>query len=110
MSSNSNREMKDEQIPSRENEDQTQRMAQEQNQVPGERRDKDVTDFPKAAAMGQALKGLEFPAEKNKIIQHIQQQSEDNPDCKKMVPILEKIQDKQYVNAADVTKAAGLVQ
>jgi hypothetical protein len=46
-------------------------MAQEQNQVPGERRDKDVTDFPKAAAMGQALKGLEFPAEKNKIIQHI---------------------------------------
>jgi hypothetical protein len=27
-----------------------------------------------------------------------------------MVPILEKIQDKQYVNAADVTKAAGLVQ
>jgi hypothetical protein len=52
MSSNSNREMKDEQIPSRENEDQTQRMAQEQNQVPGERRDKDVTDFQKAAAMG----------------------------------------------------------
>jgi hypothetical protein len=44
------------------------------------------------------------------LLTSIQQQSEDNPDCKKMVPILEKIQDKQYANAADVTKAAGLVQ
>jgi hypothetical protein len=110
MSSDSNKEIKEDQIPSRQNEDQTRRMAQEQNQVPGERRDKEVTDFPKAAALGQALKDLEFPAEKNKIIQHLQQQSEDNPDCKKMVPILEKIEDKQYANAADVTKAAGLVQ
>jgi hypothetical protein len=109
MSTNSNKKIKDEQIPSRQNEDQTQRMAQEQNQVYGERRDKDVTDFPRAAALGQALKGLEFPAEKNKIIQYLQQ-SEDNPDCQKMVPILEKIQDKQYANVVDVTKAAGLVQ
>src|SRR5829696_4455372 len=107
MSSSSNKEIKEDQIPSRQNEDQTQRMAQEQNQVSGERRDKDVTDFPRAAALGQALKGLEFPAEKNKIIQYLQQ-SEDNPDCQKMVPILEKIQDKQYANVADVTKAAGL--
>jgi hypothetical protein len=109
MSTNSNKKIKDEQIPSSQNEDQTQRMAQEQNQVYGERRDKDVTDFPRAAALGQALKGLEFPAEKNKIIQYLQQ-SEDNPDCQKMVPILEKIQDKQYANVVDVTKAAGLVQ
>ena len=110
MSTNSNGKIKDDQIPSRQNEDQTQRMAQEQNEVSGERRNKDVRDFPRAAALGQALKGLEFPAEKNKIIQHLQQQSEDNPDCQKMVPILEKIQDKQYANVADVTKAAGLVQ
>jgi hypothetical protein len=109
MSNNSNKKIK-EQIPSRQNEDQTQRMVEEQNQISGERREKEVTDFPRAAAIGQALKGLEFPAEKNKIIQHIQQQSEDNPDCQKMVPILEKIEDKHYANAADVTKAAGLVQ
>src|SRR5215210_430071 len=110
MSSGNNKEIKEDQSPSRQNEEQTQRLAQEQNQVSGERRDKDVTDFPRAAAIGQALKGLEFPAEKNKIIQHLQQQSEDNPDCKKMVPVLEKIEDKQYANVADVTKAAGLVQ
>ena len=110
MSNNSNKEIKEDQIPSRENEDQTQRIAREQNQISGERRDKEVTDFPRAAALGQALKDLEFPADKNKIIQHLQQQSEDNPDCKKMVPVLEKVEDKQYANVADVTKAAGLVQ
>jgi hypothetical protein len=27
-----------------------------------------------------------------------------------MIPVLEKIADKQYSNAADVTQAAGLVQ
>ena len=110
MSTKNNKAAKEEQIPSRENEDQTQRMSEQQSQVAGERRDKDVTDFPKAAAIGQVLKDLEFPAEKNKIIRHIQQQSEDNPDCKKIVPILEKIEDKQYANVADVTQAAGLVQ
>jgi hypothetical protein len=30
-------------------------MAEEQNQVSGERRDKDVIDFPKAAAIGHML-------------------------------------------------------
>ncbi len=110
MSTNSNKKIKDEQIPSRENEDEIQRMAEEQNQISGQRREKDVMDFPRAAAIGQALKGLEFPADKNKIIQHIQQQSQNNPDCQKMVPVLEKIEDKQYANVADVTKAAGLVQ
>jgi hypothetical protein len=53
---------------------------------------------------------LQFPAEKNKILQHIQQQSQANPDCEKMIPVLEKIEDRQYSNAADVTQAAGLVQ
>ena len=110
MSTNSNKDIKGEQIPSRQNEDQTQRIAEEQNQISGERRDKEVTDFPRAAAIGQALKGLEFPADKNKIIQHLQHQSEDNPDCQKIVPVLKKLEDKQYANVADVTKAAGLVE
>jgi hypothetical protein len=55
---------------------------------PTERREKEV-DFPRAAAVGQVLIGLQFPAEKNKILQHVQQQSQINPDCKKMIPILE---------------------
>src|SRR5215208_8091349 len=103
----SSSESRDGQIPTRQNEDQTEKMAEKQNQVAGERREKDVTDFPRAAAIGQALIGLQFPADKNKIIQHVQQQSQTNPDCEKMIPVLEKIKDKQYSNAADVTQAAG---
>ena len=107
MSSSENR---DEQIPSRQNENQTQRMTEKQNQVAGERREKEVSDFPRAAAIGQALIGLNFPVDKNKIIQHVQQQSQINPDCQKMIPVLEKIEDRQYTTAADVTQATGLVQ
>jgi hypothetical protein len=107
MSSSKSR---DEQIPSRQNEDQTQKMAEKQNQIPGERREKDVTDFPRAAAIGQALIGLNFPVDKHKIIEHIRRQSQTNPDCEKMIPVLEKIEDRQYATAADVTQAAGLVQ
>ena len=33
MSNNSNKEIKEDQIPSRQNEDQTQRIAEEQNQI-----------------------------------------------------------------------------
>jgi hypothetical protein len=106
----SSSESRDEQIPSRQNENQTQKMTEKQNQVAGERREKEVSDFPRAAAVGQALIGLQFPAEKNKILQHIQQQSQINPDCEKMIPVLEKLEDRQYSNAADVTQAAELVQ
>jgi hypothetical protein len=85
-------------------------MTDKQNQVTGERREKEVSDFLRAAAVGQALIGLQFPAEKNKILHHIQQQSQINPDCERMIPVLEKLEDRQYSNAADVTQAAGLVQ
>ncbi len=49
-------------------------MTEKQYQVAGERREKDVTDFPRAAAIGQVLLGLQFPADKNKIIQPVQEQ------------------------------------
>ncbi|MDQ3838297.1 MAG: DUF2795 domain-containing protein [Thermoproteota archaeon] len=107
MPSSQNR---DEQIPSRQNEGQTQEMTEKQNQIAGERREKEVSDFPRAAAVGQALIGLNFPADKNRIIEHIRGQSQTNPDCEKMIPVLEKIDERQYSNAADVTQAAGLVQ
>jgi hypothetical protein len=106
----SSSEDRDDQIPSRQKEEETQRFAEKQNQIAGERREKDVTDFPRAAAVGQALIGLQFPAEKSKITEHIRRQSQTNPDCEKMIPVLEKIEDRQYSNAADVTQATGLVQ
>jgi hypothetical protein len=58
----------------------------------------------------EALIGLNFPADRNKIIEHIQWQSQINPDREKMIPVLEKMEDKRYTTAADVTQAAGLIQ
>ena len=55
--------------------------------------------------MGQILKDLEFPTNKDRIIKFVQKQSLDDD----LLSRLEKIEDKEYQNVSDVTKAAGLV-
>jgi Protein of unknown function (DUF2795) len=99
-----------EQIPSRAKEEETQRVIEAQDHISGERREQTIRDFPGAAAVGQALKGLRFPSDKNKIVQFVQQQSNTNPDCQKIVPLLQRIEDRQYQNVSDVAKTAGLVE
>jgi hypothetical protein len=43
--------------------------------VPGLKRDDEiVTDYPEAAAMGRILMDIDFPADKNKVIQFVQKQ------------------------------------
>ena len=98
------------QIPSRQNEEDSQRVLEAQNHISGQRREQTVTDLPKAAAVGQVLKDLRFPADKNRILQFMQEQSNTNPDCQKMVPLLDKIENRQYQNVSEVTKAVGLVE
>jgi hypothetical protein len=63
-----------------------------------------------AAELPKLPMGLRFPADKNKIVQFVQQQSKTNPDCQKMVPLLQRIENRQYENVSDVTKTAGLVE
>ena len=68
----------------------------------GEKRDDEiVTNFPE-------------PAGKNKIIQFVQKEQESKPecrfDCKEILPLLQKIEEKHYENAFEVTKAAGIVR
>jgi hypothetical protein len=113
--SNSSRHAYDKQIPTEQNKDQTQKTIQKQDQVPGEKRDDEiVTNFPEAAAMGRILMNIGFPANKNKIIQFVQKEQESNPecrfDCKEILPLLQKMEERQYENAFEVTKAAGLVR
>jgi Protein of unknown function (DUF2795) len=103
-------EEQEQQIPSRQNEEDTQRVLEAQNHIGGQGREQTVTDLPTAAAVGQALKDLRFPADKNRILQFMQEQSNTNPDCKKMTPLLDKIEDRKYQNVYDITKAAGLVE
>ena len=105
-----NEEQQQQQIPSRQNKEETQNVMEAQNHIAGQRRQQTLADLPRAAAVGQALKNLRFPADKRKIQLFVQQQSDNNPDYQKIVSLLDKIQDRQYQNVSDVTKAAGIVE
>jgi hypothetical protein len=103
-------QQRQQQIPSRQNKEETQNVMEAQNHIAGQRRQQTVADLPRAAAVGQALKNLRFPADKRKIQLFVQQQSDDNPDYQKIISFLDKIEDRQYQNVSDVTKAAGIVE
>jgi hypothetical protein len=66
--------------------------------------------MPNAAALAEILKDLEFPADKSKIVEFIQQKKTYDPKCNQILPILDKIEGKQYQNVADITLSAKLVQ
>ena len=96
-----------EQIPSEEKIEQTKAMVSEQTRVSGERKEVDVKDYPKAAAIGQILKDLDFPADKNKIIEFAEMA---RPQSEEILSDLKKIEERQYKNVAEVTKATGIVR
>jgi hypothetical protein len=86
-----------------------QRNVSEQGGVEGQRKEVNIEDYPKAAALGQLLKDVDFPADKQKIIQHVQQKSGDDDSGHDILSKLHNIEDKQYQNVAEVSKAAGMV-
>ncbi len=90
----------------------THKMVSEQGGVEGQRKEVNVEDYSKAGSIGQILKDMEFPADKNKIVQYVQQRqsaSADNHENKEILSKLQNMEDKQYQNVSEVTKAAGLV-
>lgn len=96
-----------EQIPTENNQEETLRTLREQGSLPGERREKAVSNLTNAAAVGQILKDLDFPADKKRIVQFVEQSS--RPESREILPIVRNLQEKQYQNVSDVTEAAGLV-
>jgi hypothetical protein len=98
------------QIPSRQNEEDTRYVMEAQNHVSGQGRQQTITDLPTAAAVGQALKDMRFPADKRRIQLFVQQQVGNNSDYQRIVSLLEKLEDRRYQNVSDVTKAAGIVE
>ena len=64
-----------------------------------------VESYTKVASLGQMLKDFDFPASKDKIIQFLQQRNSDD----ELLSKLKNIQDRQYQNVSDVSKAAGMV-
>jgi hypothetical protein len=116
MSANSNTSKREniEQIPKEESIGEVQKAVSEQGGVEGQRKEVNVGDYVKTAAIAQLLKDLEFPADKKKIIQFIQLQQQPiniSKEKKDILYILQKNveEGKQYQNVSEITRAAGLV-
>ena len=98
-----------EQIPTEYNEEQTLRAVRKQNQIPGQRKEKTINDFPKAAAVGQILKDLDFPADKQTIVTFVEKLN--TPNSKEILPVVEKLDyEKQYESVSEVINAIRLVE
>ena len=104
MSSRENRE----QIPTESNQEQTRETTRRQENVAGESRERSVSDFPKAAALGQALKEMNFPADKNRIIKFLQEST--NQQTREILPVVQRIEDRSYNSVSEVAQAAELVR
>jgi hypothetical protein len=106
-----NRLQKKEQIPTEYNEEQTLRVIRKQDQILGERgRSKTINDIQNTAALAQLIKDLGFPADKSKIVEFVQQKKTDDPKSNQILPVLDKIEERQYKGVADVTLSAKLVE
>ena len=82
-----------------------QKVVSEEAGVEGQRKEVNVESYSKVASLGQILKDLDFPANKDKIIQFVEAR---NPEPG-ILSSLQKIEDRQYQNVSEVAKAAGLV-
>lgn len=106
-SDNGGRENRD-QIPRKDNEEQTQKVLNKQYDIPGQRREQNVKDFPQAAALGQILQDVEFPAQRDDIV--FCAENSGRAEADQVISALRKLEERTYHNAAEVTKAVGLLE
>jgi hypothetical protein len=111
-SESSNREIK-EQIPKEDDtQSKTGEVISEQAGIEGQRKEVNVESYAEVAQVGQILKDIKFPANKQKIIEHIrQQQQSENIQNKEniLTKLQQKLEEREYKNVSDVTTTAGLV-
>jgi Protein of unknown function (DUF2795) len=99
-----------EQIPTEdEPQGKTGKVVSEQGGIEGQRKEVNVESYSKVAEIGQMLKDVEFPVNKRKIVEHIQQQHSDSIVKEEIMQKLEKMEDREYKNVSDITLAVGLV-
>jgi hypothetical protein len=93
----------------------TGRVVSEQAGVQGQRKEVNVESYSKVAAIGQILKDMDFPADKNRILSFARQQQssaasnkniENNED---ILSALQRLEEREYKNVSDVTTALGMV-
>ena len=98
-----------EQIPKEDDpQGKTGKIISEQSGVEGQRKEVNVESYSEVATVGQILKDIEFPTNKNKIIEYIKQQS-NVQNKEEILAKLQKLEEREYKNVSDVTAAAGLV-
>jgi hypothetical protein len=100
-----NENEKTDQIPSRQNVGETAGVISEQGGIPGQRKEVNVEDYERVASVGQILKELDFPANKEKIFNFVKTHITD----KDLLDKFKKLPDKEYKNVSEVTQEAGLV-
>lgn len=95
--------MNSDQIPSTDKNNQTEKIVNEQSDIPGQKKEVQG-DYGQLASLGQILKDIEFPANKNQIVEFVKSHNADQ----NILQQLQNIEDKEYQNSAEVTAAAGL--
>jgi hypothetical protein len=83
-----------------------ERIANEQNNIPGQQKDVNVKDYPSAVELANILKNVNYPADKKTIISSVKGNNTDNS----IAALLEKLEDKLYNNSSEVVSATGLVE
>jgi hypothetical protein len=110
MESTTNNRKNNEQIPKEDDtRGKTGQVISEQSGVKGQRKEVNVESYSKVAALGQILKDMEFPADKNKIIEYVKQSSNVQNKEDILSTLQQKLEEREYKNVSDVTTAAGLV-
>jgi hypothetical protein len=110
MESTTNKRKNNEQIPKEDDtRGKTGQVISEQSGVEGQRKEVNVESYSKVAALGQILKDMEFPADKNKIIEYVKQSSNVQNKEEILSTLQQKLEEREYKNVSDITTAAGLV-
>jgi hypothetical protein len=89
-------------------ESQTGEVISQQNAIEGQRKEVNVENYAIVAEIGQLLKDLSFPADKNTILEFVKNNhGVQNKD--RIIDALGNLEDKSFNNVSEVTTAAGLV-
>ncbi len=83
-----------------------EQIANEQNNIPGQQKDVNVKDYPSAQELANILKNVNYPADKNTIINSVKSNNTDS----NLAQLLDKLEDKLYNNSSEVVSAIGLVE
>ena len=106
----SNKRENPEQIPGEDDpQGKTGKVISEQAGVEGQRKEVNVESYSKVADIGQILKDIEFPANKNKIIEYVKQHANTQSKEEILTRLQQKLEDREYKNVSDITTTAGLV-